>query len=351
MKLTDRTRTWIMAALSVVIVAYFVVSWIYTSSTAANRVCEGVLVSVHDTSEIHFVTPEDLAGELGELPKNARYTRLRDIDIDSIERMLSVFDKIEHVNVNLLSSGKILIDVWPMRPIARIFDSAGHSYYINRSGKRIAANHRYFLDVPIIYGDFSASFPATSLIPLLDYIESDPDWNEAVAMIEVRSPNDIIVVPAIRGHVINLGDTLNLPDKFRRVKLMYSKVMASKGWDYYKEISVKWGGQIVGVKRESSGPAPEYILSESNDEEASITSAELDNTDHLAASAEEPIPRNTPQPPSTAEAKPKAKAKEPDKTAEKAVEKPKPKPSDTKSPDGKSSKPAADKKTSDKKKQ
>lgn len=306
MKLSRRSHNVIMALLSAVLVAYFIGSWFYTSSAAEKRMCEGVLITVHDTSEIHFVTPQELAAELGDLPQSARYTRLSDIDVDSLERMLNVFDKIERVNVNVLTSGKLLIDVWPMRPVARIFDSAGQSYYINRAGKRIAADHRYFLDVPIIYGDFSASFPATSLISLLDYINADPDWHDAVAMIEARSPNDIIIVPTIRGHVINLGDTLDLADKFNRVKLMYAKVMGVKGWDFYKEISVKWRGQVVGVKRDDKGYGPEYILSEANEEEADISSAELDNSDHMAATAEKPIPaalkRNAPATPDSAKA-------------------------------------------------
>ena len=226
-------RSWLFAILTVITVGYLVAAWFMTKSAAANRMCQGVLIAVHDPSELHFVTPRGLSAELGDLPSRALDTRLADIDIDSIERMFNLFDKIERVNVNILTSGKLLIDVWPMRPVARIFDSAGQSYYINRAGKRIAAEPGYFLDVPVVKGDFSPTFPATSLIPLIDYIEADPDWRDAISMIEARSSGDIILVPVIRGHVINMGDTTNFADKFRRLKLMYSKVMSSKGWDFY----------------------------------------------------------------------------------------------------------------------
>ena len=261
-----------------------------TKSAAANRMCQGVLITVHDTSEIHFVTPQELSAELGDLPSRALDTRLADIDIDSIERMFNLFDKIERVNVNILTSGKLLIDVWPMRPVARIFDSAGQSYYINRAGKRIAAEPGYFLDVPVVKGDFSPTFPATSLIPLIDYIEADPDWRDAISMIEARSSGDIILVPVIRGHVINMGDTTNFADKFRRLKLMYSKVMSSKGWDFYKEISLKWRGQVVGVRRNARSQGPEYLLDEQNEEESTVSTAELDEGAPITVSAEKPIP-------------------------------------------------------------
>lgn len=290
MKLSPRLRPWLFFGLSLLVIAYLVAAWMFTASASQERMCNGVLITVHDTADIHFVTPQELAAELGDLPQTARSTRLADIDIDSIERMLNHFDKIERVNVNLLSSGKILIDVWPMRPVARIFDLAGHSYYINRAGKRIEAQPGYFLDVPVIHGDFSSSFPATSLIPVIDYIENDPDWHDAISMIEARSPNDIILVPVIRGHVINLGDTTDFADKFKRLKLMYSKVMSTKGWNFYKEISVKWKGQVVGLRRDAKQLVPEYIVDEQNDEESTVSTAELDEGVPQAVSAEKPIP-------------------------------------------------------------
>ena len=283
-------RSWLFAILTVITVGYLVAAWFMTKSAAANRMCQGVLITVHDTSEIHFVTPQELSAELGDLPSRALDTRLADIDIDSIERMFNLFDKIERVNVNILTSGKLLIDVWPMRPVARIFDSAGQSYYINRAGKRIAAEPGYFLDVPVVKGDFSPTFPATSLIPLIDYIEADPDWRDAISMIEARSLGDIILVPVIRGHVINMGDTTNFADKFRRLKLMYSKVMSSKGWDFYKEISLKWRGQVVGVRRNARSQGPEYLLDEQNEEESTVSTAELDEGAPITVSAEKPIP-------------------------------------------------------------
>lgn len=290
MKTTPRMRSWLFAGLTVVAVGYLVAAWFITSHAAANRMCEGVLITVHDTSEIHFVTPQELSAELGDFPRHARDTRLSDIDIDSIERMFNLFDKIERVNVNVLTSGKLLIDVWPMRPVARIFDSAGHSYYINRAGKRIAAAPGYFLDVPVVMGDFSPSFPATSLIPLIDHIEADPDWREAISMIELRQTGDIILVPVIRGHVINIGDTTDITDKLHRLKLMYSKVMSSKGWDFYKEISVKWRGQVVGIRRNAKLQEPEYMLDELNEEESTVSTAELDEGAPVTVSAEKPIP-------------------------------------------------------------
>ena len=71
---------------------------------------------------------------------------------------------------------------------------------------------------------------------------------------------------------------------------MYSKVMGAKGWDFYREISVKWRGQVVGIRRNAVTSGPEYMLDEQNDEEASVTTAELDEGVKAPVQADKPIP-------------------------------------------------------------
>ena len=197
--------------------------------------------------------------------------RLRDINVDSLERMLADFDKIERVNVTILSNDTLYIDVHPLHPVARIFDNDGKSYYINRTGKRIKADARYHIDVPVIQGNFSKSMPATSLLPLIDLIAADSLMNSLVSMIKVDSPNDIILVPVIRGHVINLGDTLGYPDKFRRLKAMYRNVLNVRGWELYDTISVKWGGQVVASRRNKSTDAPKLVVETVNGEDVDVS--------------------------------------------------------------------------------
>ena len=98
-----------------------------------------------------FVTVGELARELGIIPSRAKGMRLLDIDTDSTERILSRIDKIESAQAVRLSDGFVLVNVDPMRPVARVFDG-DKSYYINREGKRISADARYHIDVPVIQG-------------------------------------------------------------------------------------------------------------------------------------------------------------------------------------------------------
>lgn len=263
-------KSWVYAALTLVVVCYLVAMYAIGAVRDASRICTGVTVTVHDTAQYRFVTPQELARELGRFPLLATRMPVDKINIDSLERVLEGFDKIERVSVNIMTDGRVLIDVHPMKPVARIFPADGSdSYYINRTGKRIAADARYHMDVPVVTGSFSSKMPDRSIIPLLDALAGDSLMCRMVSMIKVDSPTDIILVPPMRGHVINIGDTLGYEDKFRRLTTMYTRVLKVRGWDMYDTISVKWPGQVVATRRDKTLAAPEMLVETVNAEEVS----------------------------------------------------------------------------------
>ena len=137
-----------------------------------------------------------------------------------------------------------------MVPVARVFESRGHrSYYINAEGKRIGAEARFHIDVPVVCGTFSEAHTPARLLPLLSHIAADPQLDALVSTIVSEPDGDIIIVPAMRGHVVNFGDTADVADKFARLRRFYRSVPAERGWDSYDTISVKWRGQVVATRR------------------------------------------------------------------------------------------------------
>ena len=196
------------------------------------------------------------------------------INLQKIEDRLSGVVNIESAMVERMPDNTIRLTLMPMIPMARVFDFKGNSYYINRDGKRLTANARYHIDVPVISGNFDSIHSPASLIPLVECLHSDPQWNTITSQVMVDPhTRDIILVPLIRGHVVNLGDTSDIPDKLTRVMTMYRKVMPIKGWEYYDTISVKWAGQVVATRRAKSIPEPAIRFDQEGDiEEEDINS-------------------------------------------------------------------------------
>lgn len=250
------------AIIALALLAYLVVSLSISANISHDRTCKGIRIDVRDTTSYKFVRPSEIARELGDLITTAKGKKIIDINTDSIETVLNSIDKIEKANVVRLSDGYVLISVDPMRPVMRVFDSDS-SYYVNQAGKRISANARYHVDVPVVTGNFTdSSFQAIDLLPLLNYIAKDSLWNSVVSVVKVDSPNDVLLVPVIKGHLVNFGTPDNFKSKFDRLRRMYTEVLPIKGWEHYDTISVKWGGQVVATRRKKKVDSPLRIIEE-----------------------------------------------------------------------------------------
>lgn len=263
---------------TVALVAYLAVSLSMTYRSSGTQLCSGIQIVVRDSISRGFVRAAELARELGDLPQRVRSMRIRDINTDSIEQILSGVDKIERSCAVVLTDGRILITVDPMEPVARVFEPGGASYYINREGKRIGATARYHIDVPVVIGNFKndSIFGASHLVPLLDWLDAHPSWGKLISAIKVDSPRDVLLVPIVRGHVVNIGAPEDFDSKFERLQTMYSKVLPARGWETYDTITLKWGGQAVASRRHKNLPRPPRV--EEFEEEVDINTMLADSS-------------------------------------------------------------------------
>lgn len=260
--------------------------------------CSGIEVVVEHKGGLlsDTITQRGVIAELARFDKKIIGKRLGDINTLAIERFLSRFSNFEEVQCVVTSKGKLRLMITPIVPELRIFDG-DDSYYINKDGKRIPASAQFFCEVPIVSGHFSRSFTPKSLLPLTRYIARDPVFSNLIMMIRADSPNDIILVPRIAGHVINIGDMSNIPEKLKNVLLAYREIMPYQGWEKYDTISVKFAGRIVATRRDKSElkHTPDFEQSIDYEEDANSTGtpesvpAEPARADAPAASA---IPRN-----------------------------------------------------------
>lgn len=256
----------ISAIFAILLTAYLVWVLIWVHDASARQMCQGMYVEIADSTGCRFVTGKEIIRELQPHYSKAPSLKLNDIDTDSLSRMLNGIDKIERATVVRTTRHKIHVMVTPMQPVARVWENNSSSYYINREGKRITADARYHIDVPVITGTFDSVFRPEKLIPLIDFISADSTWNSLVTMIKVADRN-VYLLPMIRGHVINFGAVDNIADKFDRLRAMYTEVLPIKGWDYYDTIAVKWHGQIVASRRENKLPPPPFTYNDDSENE------------------------------------------------------------------------------------
>ena len=227
-------------------------TWItvWANREADRHKCTGIIVKVlgTDNPKILERTKSGIETELSRYPEQITGTPVHNLDTRKIEKYLSSISNFERVDCMINSDNHLLVEARPLEPVMRVFD-AGKSYYINREGKKIEAKAEFFTDVPVVCGNFSKQFSPQNVLPLVKYINTDPKLANLVGMIVARDDRNLILVPRIKGHVVNFGDTTRMQEKSNNLFLFYRKVMPHKGWMEYDTISVKFRNQIVATRR------------------------------------------------------------------------------------------------------
>ena len=238
----------IQYSILVILAVALTVGILWAREKSRGELCTAVDVEVVNADSTSFVTPQGVLTDLKSQGIKIVGKHMGDINASDIEEALKVSPYLENADIVECQNGKVLIRVSQLVPVMRVFDGED-SYYLNKAGKRMDATTYYHCDVPVVQGHFTRKYPATRLLPLIDYVENDSLLHSLVTMFQVRDTNNIILVPNISGHVVNIGNADGFDNKFAKLKLFYREVLPKRGWNTYDTISVKWNHQIVATRR------------------------------------------------------------------------------------------------------
>lgn len=221
----------------------------WARNKSRDEVCTEVRVEVVNDDGTSFVTPAGVIEELERKHIILKGKPVWQINVENVEKAIAQSQYIENVECMFVNGGCLKIKVSQIMPVMRIFDG-DQSYYVNKDGKRMTAVATFNADVPVVEGHFTKAYSPLRLLPMIQYVESDSALKSLVTMYCVKDTNNIIIVPSVEGHVVNMGNCKGYESKFRKLKLFYNKVMPVKGWLYYDTISVKWDYQVVATRRD-----------------------------------------------------------------------------------------------------
>lgn len=245
MKMTKRDILYLCG--TAVLLLYTVFAVALTRAEKRMSLYDGVDIEVADSAGTGFVTAADIDRTLGGLRAICARDPRGKINTLALERRLQAMPSVESASVTELNNGRLRLRVKPLVPVLRVMDG-NSSYYINAAGKTISSDQGNFVDVPVIVGHFKSGKEVARLVPMFSYIHRHPEYDALVSSVSVSPRGDIIIVPAVTGHVINMGDTSRIEDKFKRLNRFYSEVMPVKGWEYFDTLSVKYSGRVIGTR-------------------------------------------------------------------------------------------------------
>ena len=162
---------------------------------------------------------------------------------------------LKDVSASTSVSGRVVVRATQRRPIARLY-YGGRDYYFDSEGAVMPAVLDSGLNLLVAGADYAGPLKADSLSAALvdlwqvaSFLERQHRYGDLIDQVYIESDGDLMMVPKLGNHVVELGPVDNLESKFEALLAFYRRGMPRAGWDTYQRISLKYAGQVVCTKR------------------------------------------------------------------------------------------------------
>lgn len=180
--------------------------------------------------------------------------QVKNVNRNAVSAAASLVPYIKDVSTSISVSGKVVVRATQRRPIARLF-YGGKELYFDADGGIMPVSQHGDCDVLVAGGSFTEPFRAdslnsqmTELLSLARFLDDQSKYSGLIDQIFIGSDGDIMMVPKLGDHVIELGAAENLDEKFSNLMTFYRMGMPRAGWNTYSKVSLKFNNQVVCTK-------------------------------------------------------------------------------------------------------
>ncbi|MDD3877405.1 MAG: hypothetical protein PHT69_12355 [Bacteroidales bacterium] len=221
------------------------------------RLCTALIINIDDNREGSLVSHEEIEqlirDSIGILVDNKK---LSEIDLQKINRIISRSQLIEDVTVFSSLDGEIIVEITQRKPVVRVFNSLGESFYIDKKGIMFPLSQNHTERVVVASGYINEPYRAlqktdnkgltlsrqilNNIYKVALYISEDNFWNAMISEIIAAENGDLELVPVTGGHKVLFGDVDNIQEKLENLLIFYKEVSNKSSWNKYKTINIKF---------------------------------------------------------------------------------------------------------------
>jgi cell division protein FtsQ len=266
-------KRWLRITLWILFAAGILFVLVDSNQSQDLRILKKPEIVIHVSGENAFLNEHELFARLkrrgyifnGQIKKNLK--------VAAVEKFISEMTEVKSVRVYTQIGSGWNIEVIVRKPIARIFNKYGESYYLDVDGVVMQTSPLHTARVVVVSGNLKDHPNSVSVgviinndslksIRKLDdvyrisnYVCKDPYMQSLIGQIHLKKDGDFVLVPIVGGQHIIFG-TANtdeeVKDKFQKLKIFYKEAIPYEGWDKYMEINLKYDRQIVGKMKDTN---------------------------------------------------------------------------------------------------
>ena len=163
-----------------------------------------------------------------------------------LEKLVESHPAIKNVEVFSNQKGEIKIRVQQKKAIARV-KSSTDDYFLDEYGLEMLKPDNCTQQLIVFTGDISNN-DHKEIFSLINTINLSEFWSAQITQVHFED-DDVILIPRVGNQKIKVGNLRNIYEKLDKLYHFYKVIIPTKGWEFYKEINLKYNNQIVCTKK------------------------------------------------------------------------------------------------------
>lgn len=226
---------------------YTVATIIILANRNNDAVCNGVDIVIYGNGH-NVLSNENLESMLRSRNLYPKGKDMKDIDCGMIENAINEYSLVEECQSYKTHKNLVGIRIKCKEPIMQIFDKNEKVFYIDANGDIIEGIHNTIY-LPVASGHIEREMADKELLKIALFLKDNEFWNEQTEQVYFTERKEIIIVPRVGNHTIELGKAEKLEQKLDKLKEFYEKGLNKIGWNKYSKINIEFDNKIIGTKR------------------------------------------------------------------------------------------------------
>ena len=216
--------------------------------------CKGVEISISGVNNNFFVDKTDILNSITAISNgNPVAQPIGSLNLKMMESALEKNTWVKEAELFLDNNNILQVKVHEREPVARVFTSAGTTFYIDDDITILPLSEKFSARLPVF-----TNFPSANSVmskadsSLLSDIKTisvailkDSFCMAMIEQVDITPQRSFEMIPKIGNQLIIFGDASAVEDKFNKLELFYKKVMVKAGWNNYSVINLQYTNQVV----------------------------------------------------------------------------------------------------------
>jgi cell division protein FtsQ len=268
--MTKRTKN---IVLILVFSAIFIGLIISLNKQSAQKTCTEVIINIDSNYHYSFLSRDSLFADINAAGIKLIGCNTKDIDLDLLEKTIEENIYVRNADVYSNLKGKLTIDILQRRPMLRIINSFGETYFLDEYGRImplkpshasrvIIANgyiteskkdiEKFNCDLELLEDTVKQQNQHYKLFHIVKQIEKDSLFSAQITQIYINKDGAFELVPLLGDHIILIDNPLeNLELKLENLRIFYTEGLNNVGWDRYDIVNISYDNQVVCTKKDS----------------------------------------------------------------------------------------------------